>query len=71
MSIITRMSTVLAGFTLLALPAAADSLRDLDVGAGVQVMLSTRGAVQQVLQVLRRNLRYLNKSVQLVICLKS
>ena len=56
------MSTVLAGFTLLTLPAAAYSLRDLDVGAGVEVVLTARGAVQQVLQVLRWNLRYLMKN---------
>jgi len=38
----------LAGFTLLALPAAPNPLRDLDMGPGVEVVLAAGRAVQQI-----------------------
>ena len=66
------MPTVLAAFALLTLPASPDPLRDLDVVTGVEVVLATGGAVQQVFQLARRdlgNLQYTQykKSVGIII----
>ena len=54
--LVAALPTVLAAFTLLTLPSSPDPLRDLDVVSGVEVVLATRGAVQQVTQLGRRQL---------------
>ena len=57
--LVAGLAAVLTGFALLALPAAADPLRDLDVVPAVEVVLAARGAVQQVAQLGRRQLCHL------------
>ena len=59
--LIATLPTVLATFALLTLPSSPDPLRDLDVVTGVEIMLATRGAVQQVTQLGRRQLSNLEK----------
>ena len=59
--LVAALPTVLATFAFLTLPSSPDPLRDLDVVTGVEVVLATRGAVQQVTQLGRRQLSNLEK----------
>ena len=60
--LVSALSAVLAALALLTLPAAPDALGDLDVVPGVEVVLATRGAVQQVTQLARAQLGNLEKN---------
>ena len=57
--LIARLATVLTTLALLALPAASDPLCDLDVIPAVEVVLTTRGAVQQVTELAGAQLSHL------------
>ena len=59
--LVSALPAVLAALALLTLPAAPDALSDLDVVPGVEVVLATRGAVQQVTQLARAQLGNLEK----------
>ena len=54
--LVTREPAVLTGLAFLTLPTTPDSLRDLDVGAAVEVVLAAGGAVQEVSQLGRGDL---------------
>ena len=59
--LVSTLPAVLAALALLTLPSAPDALSDLDVVPGVEVVLATRGAVQQVTQLARAQLGNLEK----------
>ena len=59
--LVSALPAVLACLALLTLPASPDALRDLDVVTRVEVVLATRGAVQQVTQLTRAQLGNLDK----------
>ena len=68
--LVSALPAVLAALALLTLPSAPDALRDLDVIPGVEVVLATRGAVQQVTQLARAQLGNLEKiTINTLLCM--
>jgi len=56
--VVSNLSTVLAPFALLALPASPDDGRDPYMGARVEVVLAALGAEEQVHEVLRLEIHH-------------